>query len=152
MASSNAGTRTTSRPPSSRRGYGAEWRKVRASILAAYGIPRDQWHRYHVDHRPPYNPDIEPDHTKYQLVPMLAGDHSRKTIREDGGFGRPKQGGKPRIHSVEPQPETITTSRTRVPGDRGAFFSESEPRNHTAKVNKCDVRFSETFSEGANDG
>jgi hypothetical protein len=41
------------------------------------------WPEYDVDHNPPYNPDIEPDHRKYTLVPMLRSDHSRKTVRED---------------------------------------------------------------------
>lgn len=81
------------RAPASRRGYGAEWRRIRAEVLTAHGIPRDQWSRYHVDHRPAYNPDVEPDHRKYQLVPMLAADHNRKTAQEDGGFGHRRRVG-----------------------------------------------------------
>lgn len=75
------------RPSSSKRGYGRAWAKIRARVLREYGIPRERWPLYDVDHRPPYNPDVEPDHNKYTLVPMLRGEHSRKTIREDGGFG-----------------------------------------------------------------
>ena len=79
------------RPSASRRGYNAGWRKVRARVLSAHGIPRDQWTRYDIDHSPAYNPAIEPDHSKYTLVPRLHGEHSRKTIREDGGFGKRKR-------------------------------------------------------------
>lgn len=80
----------TPRKPDTRRhshSYGRPWRRIRSEVLAAHGIPRDQWHRYHVDHRPAYDPAIEPDHRKYDLVPMLAEEHNRKTAREDGGFG-----------------------------------------------------------------
>lgn len=59
-------------------------------MLLAHGIPRERWPEYDVDHVPAYNPAIEPDHTKYQLIPRLHADHSRKTVREDGGWGRPK--------------------------------------------------------------
>jgi 5-methylcytosine-specific restriction protein A len=72
--------------PSSR-GYDREWRKVREEVLARYDIPRRLWPRYDVDHNPPYNPAIEPDHRKYTLIPRLHAEHSSKTAREDGGFG-----------------------------------------------------------------
>ena len=75
------------RVSSARRGYGREWRRIRARVLARYGIPRSRWHLYDVDHRPAYDPVVEPDHRKYDLVPMLRADHSRKTVREDGGLG-----------------------------------------------------------------
>lgn len=81
------------RAPSSRRGYGAAWRKVRARVLRAAGIPQEQWHLYAVDHNPPYNPEVEPDHEKYTLIPKLISEHNRKTAREDGGFGNRKKGG-----------------------------------------------------------
>jgi hypothetical protein len=81
-----------SRPSPSRRGYGTNWRKIRERILASSGIPREQWRRYDIDHNPPYNPAVEPDHNKYTLIPRLHGDHSRKTIREDGGFGHKARG------------------------------------------------------------
>jgi 5-methylcytosine-specific restriction protein A len=78
------------RQSSTRRGYDRTWRATRERILLLYGIPRDRWPEYDVDHVPAYNPAIEPDHTKYQLIPRLHADHSRKTVREDGGWGRPK--------------------------------------------------------------
>lgn len=76
------------RPPAHRRGYDAKWRKVRAEVLRAAGIPEGEWHNYVVDHRPRYNPVLEPDHWKYELVPMLRGSHSKKTVFQDGAFGR----------------------------------------------------------------
>ena len=79
------------RPSAARRGYGHGWKTIRAEVLRAHGIPKEQWHLYDVDHRPAYNPDIEPDHRKYQLVPLLHGSHSRKTIQEDGGFGNKRK-------------------------------------------------------------
>lgn len=56
-------------------------------MLSAYGVPPREWHLYDVDHRPKYDAAREPDHRKYELVPMLRGEHSRKTARKDGGFG-----------------------------------------------------------------
>lgn len=75
--------RADTRPPSSQRGYNAEWRKVRAEVLRSAGIPRDQWRLYAVDHRPPYDPEVEPDHRKYNLVPMRKEEHNRKTATFD---------------------------------------------------------------------
>lgn len=81
------------RESASRRGYGADWRRIRERVLRDAGIPESEWHRYDVDHNPPYNPAIEPDHEKYQLIPRLHGDHSWKTASEDGGFGNRRRGG-----------------------------------------------------------
>ena len=69
------------------RGYGPEWKEIRARVLRAHGVPEDQWHLWTVDHRPVYDRDKEPNHNMYELVPMLRTEHSRKTAREDGGFG-----------------------------------------------------------------
>lgn len=78
-------SRRDERPSSARRGYGRQWQKIRAQVLKQAGIPPEQWRLYDVDHRPAYNPDIEPDHRKYNLVPMLHANHSRKTmICKDG--------------------------------------------------------------------
>lgn len=79
------------RPSSAKRGYDREWRKIREQVLIAHGIPRSQWKYWVVDHRPRYNPEVDPDHTHYQLVPMRKEDHSRKTVHHDGGLGRPKR-------------------------------------------------------------
>lgn len=86
--------RQDSRPSAARRGYDRAWHIVRAEVLRAHGIPPSEWHRYDVDHNPPYNALVEPDHRKYKLVPRLHGDHSRKTSRENRGWGGARtQGG-----------------------------------------------------------
>lgn len=75
------------RPSSPRRGYGRDWQKIRAEVLTKAKIPQNLWPLYDVDHNPPYDASIEPDHRKYMLIPRLHGEHSSKTNREDGGFG-----------------------------------------------------------------
>jgi hypothetical protein len=97
------------RPYPEDRGYGPAWRIIRARVLSAAGIPSSEWHLYAVDHRPAYNPAIEPDHNRYALVPMLRGEHSRKTCIEDHGWGH----GRGRIKSLEPSAvhHMRTTSR-----------------------------------------
>lgn len=80
--------------PAFKRGYDHTWRKVRAEVLTEYGIPKELWSQYDVDHNPPYNPNIESDHRNYELIPRLHADHSRKTAVEDtprdkkGNFAR----------------------------------------------------------------
>lgn len=71
------------RANSGKRGYGTTWRKIRAKVLSDWGIPKERWHLYDVDHNPAYNAEIEPDHTKYNLIPRLHADHSRKTAEKD---------------------------------------------------------------------
>lgn len=63
----------------SKRGYGSEWKKIREKVLKSYGIPKEKWSLYDIDHNPAYNPEIEPNHTKYNLIPRLHSEHSRKT-------------------------------------------------------------------------
>jgi hypothetical protein len=65
------------------RGYDYTWQKIRVRVLKEFGIPKEQWSLYAVDHNPPYNQEVEPDHTRYQLVPRLIAEHNRKTARED---------------------------------------------------------------------
>lgn len=79
------------RPSPSKRGYGRQWQKIRERVLREYGIPKERWYLYDVDHEPPYDPAVEPDHTKYLLTPRLHAEHSRKTAKYDGGFGRKRQ-------------------------------------------------------------
>lgn len=71
------------RKSSSRRGYGNTWRKVRVEVLRNNNIPKEQWPLYDVDHNPPYNPSVEPNHRKYTLIPRLHADHSKKTANHD---------------------------------------------------------------------
>jgi hypothetical protein len=78
------------RPSAHARGYDATWQRIRIIVLSRAGIPREDWHLWDVDHDPPYNPEIEPDHLKYRLTPHPHGDHSSKTARDDGGFGNEK--------------------------------------------------------------
>jgi hypothetical protein len=112
------------RPSSTRRGYGREWSRIRHRVLLQHGIPESQHHLYDVDHRPRYDASIEPDHSKYQLVPMLRADHSRKTIHVDGGFGNRRLGegrGKSLGGSQrKPPPLSFThTGRSQVRGVQG---------------------------------
>lgn len=73
---------------SAARGYDRYWQTVvRPYVLRMAGISEDQWHLYDVDHNPPYDPQREPNHWAYSLVPRLHADHSRKTAARDGGFG-----------------------------------------------------------------
>lgn len=72
--------------------YGRGWRRIREAVLRQAGIPREEWHRYAVDHRPPYNPDVEPNHWAYTLVPMLVEEHNRKTATEDQHLERDHRG------------------------------------------------------------
>lgn len=78
------------RGSSARRGYGYEWQKIRREVLTAAGIPAKLWPLYDIDHVPRYNPEVEPDHRKYRLIPRLHADHTRKTNHEDGGLGHRK--------------------------------------------------------------
>lgn len=80
-------SRPDTRQSSAKRGYDRAWRRIREQVLRQHDIPRSRWHLYDVDHRPRYNPAVEPDHTKYSLVPVLRSEHSRKTASIDGGFG-----------------------------------------------------------------
>ena len=73
------------------RGYGREWQKIRMEVLQEAGIPQHEWIRYDVDHVPRYDPETEPDHRAYALIPMLRADHSRKTVKHDGGFGNTRR-------------------------------------------------------------
>jgi hypothetical protein len=75
------------RPPASRRGYDGAWAKIRAAVLRQHGIPRQDWKLYDVHHNPPYNPDAEPDHLRYALIPVLHAEHTRLT---NGGMRRGK--------------------------------------------------------------
>lgn len=81
------------RPSPSKRGYGREWQRIRRQVLREHGIPKEDWPLYDVDHVPAYNPDVEPDHRKYTLVPRLRPEHSRKTAKHDGGFGNVRGSG-----------------------------------------------------------
>jgi len=75
--------------PAYQRGHDQEWKRIRIEVLKKYGIPEEEWVKYVIDHRPPYDPAVEPNHRCYTLIPMLRGEHSVKTNRYDGGWGNP---------------------------------------------------------------
>ena len=80
------------RESASRRGYGADWRKIRAKIIKNHpyclfcGAPA-----VHVDHIKPLRYGGTNDASNLQ--PLCAACHSRKTASEDGGFGNRRRGG-----------------------------------------------------------
>ena len=73
----------------SARGYGAAWRKLRASILLRDPVCRvcHAARSTHVDHRIPRRQGGTDDPSN--LVGVCASDHNRKTARQDGGWGNP---------------------------------------------------------------
>lgn len=80
------------RPSPSERGYGYEWRQLRARFL--------RQHSYcemcgelatEVDHRLPRRAGGTDDEDNLQ--PLCKRCHSRKTAREDGGYGNAGRGG-----------------------------------------------------------
>lgn len=71
---------------STERGYGYKWQQVRIGVLREAGIPRELWPDYDVDHNPPYDALIEPDHNKYTLIPRLHTEHSVKTWKQGRGM------------------------------------------------------------------
>lgn len=75
--------KTKKRESSYVRGYDHRWKKIREEVLAAAGIPIYLWPCYAVDHNPPYNPQVEPNHRKYTLIPREISEHNRKTATED---------------------------------------------------------------------
>jgi hypothetical protein len=60
-----------------------------------------------VHHDPPYNPDREPNHNNYNLMPILRSEHSRITASEGGGFGN---------QAPEGRGDQISEGRERRPG------------------------------------
>jgi len=77
--------------PAYQRGHDQEWKRIRIEVLKQYGIPPEDWRKYVIDHRPPYDAEVEPNHRCYTLVPMLRGKHSTKTNKYDGGWGNEKK-------------------------------------------------------------
>ena len=76
------------RAGSTARGYGYNWQSIRARVLMQAGIPKELWPDYDVDHNPPYDARIEPDHNKYTLIPRLHAEHSVKTWKQGKGRRR----------------------------------------------------------------
>ena len=72
------------RPSAPARGYNHDWNRVRTQVLRDAGIPKELWPKYDVHHSPEYDAQIEPDHRKYTLTPMLHGEHSAETGHSRG--------------------------------------------------------------------
>lgn len=74
--------------PAAQRGYDARWQKIRRRYLAQHprcidcGIKATL-----VDHIVPLQ--AGGTHSDANLQPMCASCHARKTVRHDGGYGRP---------------------------------------------------------------
>lgn len=100
------------RPTARARGYGDEWRKLRASILRKEPLCRACREAgvkpipiaSDVDHIIPRDAGGSDDPSNLQ--PLCKPCHSAKTAREDGGFGNDKRprneaeiDGRPRVHA-----------------------------------------------------
>jgi hypothetical protein len=70
---------TDLRPTAARRGYDNNWKRIREKVLIDAGIPQNERHLYDVHHTPDYNPEVESDHGRYKLTPMLHREHSKHT-------------------------------------------------------------------------
>ena len=83
--------RRDTRPPASRRGYGAAWRSLRLEILRRDPICKmcGVAPSVHVDHIIPraQGGSDRPDN----LRGLCQRDHNARTARETGGFGNPVQ-------------------------------------------------------------
>lgn len=77
------------------RGYDARWRRIRARHLASHPLCVDCLKHgrteaaHHVDHIIPLRKGGT--HAAGNLQSLCASCHSRKTAKEDGGFGRESQ-------------------------------------------------------------
>lgn len=78
------------RPSAAKRGYGRKWRMIRAAFLKAH--PRCEAcgaGASEADHRTPLA--AGGSNAWANLRPLCKPCHSRKTAREDGGFGHAKK-------------------------------------------------------------
>lgn len=84
------------RPNAAARGYGSRWQAIRKRYLAAHPhCECEDCLRLPFEQRPPAT-DVDHidgsgpfgDNTDANLCAMAHGHHSRKTVRQDGGFGR----------------------------------------------------------------
>ena len=85
------------RPSPSDRGYGTRWQRIRKAILLAEPLCRacaakgEIKPAEHVDHIIPLAQGGT--HEARNLQPLCHACHSRKTVMEDGGFGRRRRHG-----------------------------------------------------------
>lgn len=93
--------REARRPNSADRGYDAKWRETRRKFLKAHPLCEcdecieldedDRPDATDVDHIDGEGPNGEFGHDWNNLQALSHSHHSRKTVRQDGGFGRKKQ-------------------------------------------------------------
>lgn len=78
----------TKRPSAAARGYGADWRKLRESTPRTSCVDCGAiWQRsFHLDHVQPKSQGGTDDVSNLRWRCLRC--HSRKTARQDGGFGR----------------------------------------------------------------
>ena len=85
----------TERPWAAQRGYGYRWQQARRSHLAEHPLCeacRDAGRVTEatvVDHRTPHKGDPTLFWDRANWCSLCASCHSAKTVRDDGGFGRP---------------------------------------------------------------
>lgn len=97
-----------SRPGSAARGYDARWNRFRLRVLRAYpicaveGCDRPARDVDHIDGLGPLGPR---GYDWDNLQALCASCHSRKTVKQDGGFGRRE----PRKRPREAHPGFTTT-------------------------------------------
>ena len=92
------------RPNSAARGYGSDWRALRAKQPRTPCVDcRRPWHRsFNLDHVKPRSQGGTDDPANLEW--RCPGCHSRKTDRFDGGFGRPIRAPEPaKTPDVAPQ-------------------------------------------------
>ena len=86
------------RPSSSKRGYGARWRRIRHNHLSGEPLCRECDKKgittlaNQVDHIIPHKGNMKLFYDPENLQSLCTPCHSRKTATEDGGFGHKKKG------------------------------------------------------------
>lgn len=84
---------------SSERGYGYRWQKLRNRFIAQHPYCEECMKQgkitlaTDVDHIVPHRGDPALLYDETNLQSLCKACHSRKTAREDGGFGNPTDGG-----------------------------------------------------------
>jgi len=80
---------SSARPSSARRGYGGKWQRESKAFLAANGGKLCVCKRPAtvVDHIKPHRGDMKLFWDRGNWQPLCGSCHSRKTARQDGGFG-----------------------------------------------------------------
>lgn len=87
------------RPDATKRGYGARWKRERLLYLQAHPLCVECLKRGRVvpatvvDHVVPHKGDYQRFwDAAGNWQSLCSGCHNRKTVREDGGFGRERKG------------------------------------------------------------